>query len=183
MSDAANLLKDRCEDCGKHFVAAHMTAAFAAAEAALHDGEVAVGCVLVHSNTSTVVAHGHNRTNRDRHALGHAEFDAVECLRNARNGDLKDLSEYELYVTVEPCIMCAAMLQQNRIGHVFYGCSNPRFGGNGGVLRVHQSGRGEYCSSGGWEADRAVLMLQQFYSQENALAPDHKRRRKEMEGA
>ncbi|KAG5510307.1 hypothetical protein JKF63_07635 [Porcisia hertigi] len=50
---------------------------------------------------------------------------------------LSGLSEYVLYVTVEPCVMCGAMLLYNRIAHVFFGCRNPRFGGNGTVLALH----------------------------------------------
>ncbi|ORC86889.1 deaminase, partial [Trypanosoma theileri] len=50
-----------------------------------------------------------------------------------------DLSGYVLYVVVEPCIMCAAMLLYNRIRKVFFGCGNPRFGGNGTVLSIHTS--------------------------------------------
>lgn len=164
-----------CPACGTLYDAACMEGAFAAAKAALKEGEVAVGCVLVDKTTGSIVASGHNRTNRDRHALGHAEFDAVSELERLR-GPLRDLSQFVLYVTVEPCIMCASMLAQNGIGHVFYGCTNPRFGGNGGVLRVHCDA---YCSSGGWRCDDAIGLLQHFYEQENSSAPDHKRRRKE----
>ncbi|GET86539.1 deaminase, putative [Leishmania tarentolae] len=51
---------------------------------------------------------------------------------------LSSLAEYVLYVTVEPCVMCGAMLLYNRVAHVFFGCRNPRFGGNGTVLALHQ---------------------------------------------
>jgi tRNA-specific adenosine deaminase 2 len=169
-----------CEACGHPYVAEHMEAAFRAAQAALLEGEVAVGCVLVHTATSQVVAMGFNHTNRDKHALSHAEFVAVGALQQSLAPlALSSLEEYELYVTVEPCMMCAAMLALNRVGHVFYGCSNPRFGGNGGVLSVHSS---IYCSCGDRQADRAVKLLQNFYEQENDAAPDHKRRRKDDEG-
>jgi tRNA-specific adenosine deaminase 2 len=154
-----------------------MQEAFDAAGDALREGEVAVGCALVHSASGVVVAKGFNHTNRDHHALSHAEFVAVEALRETVPGGLQSLSEYELYVTVEPCMMCAAMLALNKIGHVFYGCSNPRFGGNGGVLSVQG---GAYCSCGGREATKAVALLQTFYEQENDAAPDHKRRRKDV---
>ncbi len=43
----------------------------------------------------------------------------------------------DLYVTVEPCIMCASALRQYRIRSVYYGCANERFGGTGGVLSIH----------------------------------------------
>lgn len=54
---------------------------------------------------------------------------------------LSSLADYVLYVTVEPCVMCGAMLLYNRIAHVFFGCRNPRFGGNGTVLALHASPR------------------------------------------
>ena len=47
------------------------------------------------------------------------------------------LSETDLYVTVEPCIMCASALRQYNVRAVYYGCGNDRFGGNGGVLNIH----------------------------------------------
>lgn len=46
-------------------------------------------------------------------------------------------SETDLYVTVEPCIMCASALRQLKIRKVYFGCSNDRFGGTGGVLSIH----------------------------------------------
>ncbi|KAG5484209.1 hypothetical protein CUR178_07365 [Leishmania enriettii] len=52
---------------------------------------------------------------------------------------LSSLAEYVLYVTVEPCVMCGAMLLYSRIAHVFFGCCNARFGGNGTVLALHTS--------------------------------------------
>ena len=50
--------------------------------------------------------------------------------------------ETDLYVTVEPCIMCAAALRQYQIRAVYYGCSNDRFGGTGGVLSIHSESVG-----------------------------------------
>jgi len=47
------------------------------------------------------------------------------------------LKETDLYVTVEPCIMCASALRQYKIRSVYYGCANERFGGTGGVLSIH----------------------------------------------
>ncbi|KEG08606.1 deaminase [Trypanosoma grayi] len=197
-----------------------MRAAFAEARAALAEGEVPVGCVLVpvdascaanaqlaadddddenkskgssNSNNSKkndaverlIAARGRNATNREHHALAHAEFVAVEALLRelAANGQQRpaSLAGYVLYVVVEPCIMCAAMLLYNRVQKVFFGCGNPRFGGNGTVLAVHTAAGCSapgYESSGGHRADEAVALLQEFYRHENTNAPGHKRRRK-----
>jgi tRNA-specific adenosine deaminase 2 len=83
------------------------------------------------------------------------------------------LQECDLYVTVEPCIMCASLLRQYRIRRVFYGASNERFGGTGGVLRIHEGEEGEggpergYGVSGGWLREEAIMLLRRFYVQEN----------------
>ncbi len=144
-----------CLQCSWPYDPAAMAAAFAEAHAALAASEVAVGCVLVDMTTGQIVARGRNATNQRMHALAHAEFMAIEQLQlRDDEGALEedkaqsphatlsgverrqDLSGMCLYVTVEPCIMCAAMLLYTKIGHVFYGARNPRFGGNGTVVDV-----------------------------------------------
>lgn len=65
----------------------------------------------------------------------HAEFQAI-------TGILEDwpasvLQDTDLYVTVEPCVMCASALRQYKIRAVYYGCANDRFGGTGGVFSIH----------------------------------------------
>jgi tRNA-specific adenosine deaminase 2 len=98
---------------------------------------------------------------------------------------LQVLKESSLYVTVEPCIMCASLLRQFGIKEVYFGAGNEKFGGNGGVLDIHlgngmftetdreekkrgrRKGRGDYGVSGGWLREEAILMLRRFYVQEN----------------
>ncbi len=65
----------------------------------------------------------------------HAEFVAIDEM--LQNHPLHAIQETDLYVTVEPCIMCASALRQYRIRRVFFGCGNERFGGTGSVLSVH----------------------------------------------
>ena len=158
-----------------------MTEAFSEAQKALSQGEVAVGCVFVENGA--IVARGHNLTNARGNAVEHAGVVAMESL--AASQPLRRcplLQGLTLYVTVEPCIMCASALLYAGVSKVYYGCGNPRFGGNGTVLAIHQEkdsvGIG-YDSEGGHRADEAVALLTQFYSQTNTLAPDHKRRVKD----
>ena len=66
----------------------------------------------------------------------HAEFLAIEEAF-ARGFPRSVLRSTDLYVTVEPCIMCASLLRQYRIRAVYFGCANDRFGGTGGVLNIH----------------------------------------------
>lgn len=89
-----------------------------------------------------------------------------------------DLSQCQLYVTCEPCIMCAAALADMKIGRVIFGCRNDKFGGCGSILHVHQGDAG-YPILGGVLKEEAIGLLRSFYSQENHHAPDEKRRRKD----
>ena len=65
----------------------------------------------------------------------HAEFLAINSILSKHPPSI--FSETDLYVTVEPCIMCASALRQFQIRAVYFGCSNDRFGGTGGVLSIH----------------------------------------------
>jgi tRNA-specific adenosine deaminase 2 len=70
--------------------------------------------------------------------------------------------------------MCASLLRQYRIRKVYFGASNERFGGTGGVLRIHEGGPGEggpekgFEVSGGWLREEAIMLLRRFYVQENS---------------
>ena len=93
----------------------------------------------------------------------------------------------QLYVTCEPCIMCAAALSSVRIGRVVFGCKNDRFGGCGSLLHLHKAEEtdGAGGKSLGYEIktgvleEEAVQLLRSFYDRENFHAPDDKRRRKD----
>jgi pyrimidine deaminase RibD-like protein len=82
--------------------------------------------------------------------------------------------ECDLYVTIEPCIMCASLLRQYEIRKVYFGASNDRFGGTGGVLNIHKDGCPEphYEVSGGWLREEAIMLLRGFYVQENGKGTD-----------
>lgn len=92
------------------------------------------------------------------------------------------LSQCCLYVTCEPCIMCAAALAQVGIGRVVFGCRNDKFGGCGSILHLHQDREPNhkgYPIRGGILEDEAVTLLRSFYDRENFHAPDDKRKRKD----
>jgi tRNA-specific adenosine deaminase 2 len=80
----------------------------------------------------------------------------------------------DLYVTVEPCIMCASALRQFGIRAVYFGCYNERFGGTGGVLNIHQDESVDppYPVYGGIFREEAIMLLRRFYVQENEKAPE-----------
>lgn len=95
------------------------------------------------------------------------------------------LQSTDLYVTVEPCVMCASALKQYRIRSVYFGCHNDRFGGTGGVLSLHSeyvapitgcehkliqgshSIDPPYPVYGGLFREEAIMLLRRFYIQEN----------------
>ena len=79
------------------------------------------------------------------------------------------LKETDLYVTVEPCIMCASALRQYGIRAVYFGCLNDRFGGCGGVMHIHadKSVDPPFPVYGGLFREEAIMLLRRFYVQEN----------------
>ena len=95
-----------------------------------------VGCIFIHTPSQTPLARARNRTNEWRNATLHAELEAIDHFLPSHPAPLGDVT---LYVTVEPCVMCASALRQVGIGRVVYGCGNERFGGCGSVLDVSSS--------------------------------------------
>ena len=95
-------------------------------------GEVPIGCVIVRDDK--VIARGYNRRNTDHSTLSHAEITAIKKASNK----LKDwrLSDCTLYVTLEPCQMCAGAIIQARLSRVVMGCMNPKAGCGGSILNI-----------------------------------------------
>ncbi|GBG75297.1 hypothetical protein CBR_g19929 [Chara braunii] len=155
--------------------------------------EVPVGCVIVHNGE--VIGAGSNRSNETRNATRHAELEAIDVVLEKLEKDgsseeeaSKKFQECELFVTCEPCIMCAGALAILGIGQVIFGCQNDRFGGCGSVLSLHTDGA-KACGGpnpsapqedekmkpfkckGGVLADDAVALLRDFYERGNPNAP------------
>lgn len=102
-----------------------------AAEAAA-GGEVPVGCVIV--KDGVIVGRGRNRREEKQSTVSHAEMEAI-AQANAALGTWR-LDDCDLYVTLEPCPMCAGALVNARIRHVFYGARDREMGACGGVLNL-----------------------------------------------
>ncbi|XP_012623973.2 tRNA-specific adenosine deaminase 2 [Microcebus murinus] len=164
-----------------------MEEAMLMAKEALENIEVPVGCLMVYNNE--VVGKGRNEVNQTKNATRHAEMVAIDqvldwCARSGRSPS-EVFERTVLYVTVEPCIMCAAALRLMKIPLVVYGCQNERFGGCGSVLNIASAdlpntGRPFQCIPG-YRAEEAVEMLKTFYKQENPNAPKSKVRKKECQ--
>ena len=100
-------------------------------------GEVPIGCVIVHDGQ--VIGRGYNRRNTDKSTLAHAEITAIKRA-SKKLGDWR-LEDCTLYVTLEPCQMCAGAIVQARIPEVMLGCMNPKAGCAGSVLDLlHEDG-------------------------------------------
>ncbi|KAF9057332.1 cytidine deaminase-like protein [Panaeolus papilionaceus] len=153
-----------------------MKEAMAMEKEALAAGEVPVGCVFVRD--SSIIAKARNRTNELRNATRHAELEAIDCIladeKLTPDPVQYPLSTTTLYVTVEPCIMCASALRQLGIKEVYYGCGNDRFGGCGSVLGVNglkHPAHTSYPATGGYCREDAIMILRRFYMTENTNAP------------
>ena len=109
-----------------------MREALLEAEKALAAGEVPIGAVMVRDGE--IIARGHNLRNTAKNPLRHAEIDVI----NEAAGIVGDwrLEDCTLYVTVEPCPMCAGAIVQARIPKVIFGTRNSKAGSSGSVLDV-----------------------------------------------
>ncbi|KAL2002242.1 hypothetical protein VTN02DRAFT_358 [Thermoascus thermophilus] len=155
-------------DEGKH--EQFMKEALLMSEKALEAGETPVGCVLVYNGK--IIGSGMNDTNRSMNGTRHAEFLALEEV--LRTYPRSILRKTDLYVTVEPCVMCASALRQYQIRRVYFGCANERFGGTGSVLSLHSDPGIDppYPVYSGLFHKEAIMLLRRFYIQENEKAPN-----------
>ncbi|MDO4294002.1 MAG: tRNA adenosine(34) deaminase TadA [Eubacteriales bacterium] len=97
-------------------------------------GEVPIGCVIVRDGQ--IIGRGYNRRNTDKSTLSHAELTAIRRA-SKKTGDWR-LENCTLYVTLEPCQMCAGAIVQARIPEVIIGCMNPKAGCAGSVYNLLQ---------------------------------------------
>lgn len=109
-----------------------MREALAEARAAGEAGEVPIGAVAVAAGE--IVARGQNRVLRDCDPTAHAEIVALRLAARA-TGNYR-LTDFELYVTLEPCAMCAGAMIHARLGRLVYGAADPKAGAAGSVLGV-----------------------------------------------
>jgi len=141
----------------------HMQAALAEARAAGERGEVPVGAVIV-SPGGEVVARAGNRTRELADPSAHAEMLAIRAACAAAGSER--LVGYDIYVTLEPCAMCAAVIAAARIGRVYYGASDPKSGGVAHGARVFSHPQAHHVPEvydGIGEAE-AVALLKGFFA-------------------
>lgn len=112
----------------------YMKQALKQAQKAYALGEVPIGCVIVYDGK--IIARGYNRRNTDKNTLCHAEISAIRKASKVM-GDWR-LEGCTMYVTLEPCQMCAGACVQSRIDRVVIGCMSPKSGCAGSVINLLQ---------------------------------------------
>ncbi|VDN07766.1 unnamed protein product [Thelazia callipaeda] len=155
--------------------------AFEVAEDAVRYNEVPVGCIFVFEGVE--IACGRNDVNRTRNPTCHAEMVALSmmqkwCINNKH--EFSDVIRHTtLYVTLEPCVMCASALYHLQLKRILYGAPNERFGGLCSV-----GSREKYAAEHVIEivpdlaVDRAIKLLKEFYEKQNPFCPEEKRKQK-----
>ncbi len=140
---------------------AFMDAALELAKEAMADGEVPVGCVIVRDGR--IVGRGRNRRETARNALCHAEIEAInDACRNLGGWRLWDCT---MYVTLEPCPMCAGAIVNARIPKVIFGASDDKCGACGSVCDIFSMEFNHHPAvQKGVRAEESAALLRQFFA-------------------
>lgn len=153
----------------------YMRLALAEARLAEEAGEVPIGAVVVCNGE--VIACAHNTRETDRNPAGHAEFSAL--LAAAKALDAWRLSDCTVYVTLEPCIMCAGLMHQARIARCVYGAADPKAGAFGSLYEIHRDTRlnHTFAVEAGVLEDECASILKAFFAAKRA---QNKQKKKEI---
>ena len=139
----------------------YMREALSLARRAADEGEVPVGCVIVQGGE--IVGRGWNRREQTHSALGHAEIMAIDAA--CRTLGRWRLDDCALFVTLEPCPMCAGAIVQARPSLVVYGAFDEQMGAMGSVYALHQDARirGSVPAQGGVLRQECEALLREFF--------------------
>ena len=148
----------------------YMRRALDEARLAAEEGEVPIGAVVVHEDK--VIARAHNRRETDRDPSAHAEFSAM-CAA-ARALDRWRLTGCAVYVTLEPCLMCAGLMVNARIDRCVYGAPDPKGGALGTLFDVSHDERlnHEFEVTSGVLAEECAAELRSFFRARRAKKKD-----------
>ena len=140
----------------------YMKEAIKQARRAFKMNEVPIGCVIVYKDE--VIARGYNRRITDKNALAHAELAAIKRACKAM-GDWR-LDDTEMYVTLEPCQMCAGAIIQARIKKLYIGAMNPKAGCAGSIIDLFDEPRFNHHVEveTGILAGESAKMLKEFFA-------------------
>lgn len=139
----------------------YMRAALELAREAAENGEVPVGCVVA-SPEGVIIGRGRNRREEGRDATAHAEIEAIRAACAALG--TWNLSGCALFVTLEPCPMCAGAIINSRISTVVYGAKEPYSGSVGSVINLFEERYGHRPAVyGGVLRDECASLLRSFF--------------------
>ena len=146
-----------------------MRLALAEAQAAADAGDVPIGALIVHDPTNEVIGRGRNRREADSDPTAHAEIIALRDAA-ARLGQWR-LIDCTLYVTLEPCPMCAGAIVAARLPHLVYGCDDPKAGAVRSLYKICEDQRLNHCVNvtAGVCAEECAEVLRGFFRLQRAL--------------
>lgn len=144
-----------------------MFAALQEAEKAFDAGEVPIGAVVVHQNK--IIGRGFNQTEMLKDSTAHAEMLAITAASNHLQN--KFLDDCDLYVTVEPCVMCSGAILLARIKNLYFGAYEPKFGACGSLFNIIESGRYNHKPNVYVDiySEESKSLLEKFFIQKRSL--------------
>ena len=155
-----------------------MRVAFGEALRASDMGEVPIGSVVVYQPVDKatrkalepprIIAYGHNVRETWRDPAGHAEFIAMKEASRVLNA--WRLTDCTVYVTLEPCLMCAGLMHQSRITRCVYGAMDPKAGALGSLYSIHEDQRlnHQFQVTSGVLAEECASLLKEFFVRKRA---------------
>lgn len=153
-----------------------MNVAISYAKKAYEMGEVPVGAVIVHRDK--IVGYGYNTREHSKNALDHAEIKAIDMACKALGG--WRLVDCSLYVTLEPCSMCAGACINARIERIYYGAPDVKYGGFGGVVNLNDYPFNFHPQVfGGIQREQIQDMMRSFFVQLRAKKAAEKKKREQ----
>lgn len=143
------------------FVYRFMFSALSEAEKALEEKEIPIGAVIVYNNK--IIGRGYNQVERLKDPTAHAEMIAMTAASNYLSN--KCLDECDLYVTVEPCVMCTGAIILAKVRTVYFGAFEPKFGACGSMYNIIQSDKNNHKPNvfSGIYADESKNLLDGFF--------------------
>ena len=138
-----------------------MYAALQEAEKAAELNEVPIGAVVVDQNK--IIGRGFNQVEMLKDSTAHAEMLAITAASNHLQS--KFLDQCDLYVTLEPCVMCCGAILLSRINNIYFGIHEPKFGASGSLFNILESGKYNHKPNvfSGVYADESKLLVENFF--------------------
>jgi tRNA(adenine34) deaminase len=133
-----------------------MAKAIELAMQAYEEEEIPIGALVVYENR--IIGKGYNQTEKLQDVTAHAEMLAITAASNSVNG--KYLSNCTMYITIEPCLMCAGAIQWSRLGKIVWGASEPKFG----FSRLDAQLLGKTALVSGVMAEQCSDLMKRFFA-------------------